>query len=89
MRLPGNCKALSLHPEELAIASVSKDEATSGASWFETALTHLLTMRVLGLLLVRLGWQKVHLVGRRNAHDLGWIGQIVQLVEQRLELLHR
>jgi len=25
---------------------VSKDEATVGASWFETALAHLLTMRI-------------------------------------------
>jgi hypothetical protein len=32
--------------EELAQASVSKDEATTGASWFETALKRLLTMRV-------------------------------------------
>jgi len=38
--------ALSPHPEELALASVSKDVATVGASWFETALTRLLTMRV-------------------------------------------
>jgi len=28
-------------------ASVSKDEAVIGASWFETALTRLLTMRVM------------------------------------------
>src|SRR6202034_814621 len=32
-------------PEELAIASVSKDEANSSASWFETRCA-LLTMRV-------------------------------------------
>jgi hypothetical protein len=36
---------LSPHPEELASASVSKDVAEIEASWFETALTRLLTMR--------------------------------------------
>jgi hypothetical protein len=36
---------LSPHPEELARASVSKDVAQIEASWFETALTRLLTMR--------------------------------------------
>jgi hypothetical protein len=35
---------LSPHPEERG-TRVSKDVATSRASWFETALTHLLTMR--------------------------------------------
>jgi hypothetical protein len=30
--------ALSPHPEERAIARVSKDEASIWASWFETAL---------------------------------------------------
>jgi hypothetical protein len=41
---------LSPHPEELAQASVSKDVARkvdARASWFETALSRLLTMRVL------------------------------------------
>ena|GEM_PF-3866137 len=38
--------ALSPHPEERG-TRVSKDEAATGASWFETALTRLLTMRVL------------------------------------------
>src|SRR5262249_35849244 len=33
--------------------------------------------------------QEVDLVLRRDAHDLGRIGEIVQLVEQRFELLHR
>jgi hypothetical protein len=37
--------ALNPHPEELARASVPKDEAEIGASWFETALARLLTMR--------------------------------------------
>jgi hypothetical protein len=37
--------ALSPHPEEPR-SGVSKDEADGGASWFETALTRLLTMRV-------------------------------------------
>jgi hypothetical protein len=40
---------LSPHPEELAQASVSKDEArnmASVASWFETVHARLLTMRV-------------------------------------------
>jgi hypothetical protein len=34
------------HPEEPR-SGVSKDEATDGPAWFETALTRLLTMRVL------------------------------------------
>jgi len=41
---------LSPHPDELARASVSKDEARKQAtwpSWFETAQGRLLTMRVL------------------------------------------
>src|SRR6266481_4717955 len=34
------------HPEERRLRRVSKDEGPSVASWFETALTRLLTMRV-------------------------------------------
>jgi hypothetical protein len=33
------------HPEERR-SRVSKDEATARASWFETALTRLLTMKI-------------------------------------------
>jgi len=34
------------HPEERALARVSKDETTTWVSWFETAQERLLTMRV-------------------------------------------
>src|SRR6266567_4073037 len=34
------------HPEERRLRRVSKDVATTGASWFETAQERLLTMRV-------------------------------------------
>jgi hypothetical protein len=37
--------ALKPHPEERRLRRVSKDEATIGASWFETAQARLLTMR--------------------------------------------
>jgi hypothetical protein len=38
---------ISPRPEELARASVSKDDAKDAeASWFETAHTRLLTMRI-------------------------------------------
>src|SRR5581483_10312722 len=42
----GRCRpnALFPHPEEPR-SGVSKDEGPSGASWFETALARLLTMR--------------------------------------------
>src|SRR5439155_1087785 len=33
------------HPEERRLCRVSKDEATAGSSWFETAQGRLLTMR--------------------------------------------
>jgi hypothetical protein len=35
-----------LHPEERALARVSKDEIRILASWFETARTRLLTMKI-------------------------------------------
>jgi len=38
-------QSLSPHPEERPLGRVSKDEAGSGASWFETAQERLLTMR--------------------------------------------
>jgi hypothetical protein len=34
------------HPEERALARVSKDQVFIGASWFETAQERLLAMRV-------------------------------------------
>jgi hypothetical protein len=34
------------HPEERRFRRVSKDEATARATWFETALTRFLTMRI-------------------------------------------
>ena len=40
-------------------------------------------------LVVGLGRQEVDLVQRRDAHNLGRVGQIVELFEQRLQLLHR
>jgi hypothetical protein len=48
-RQPAMAKRLTYKTvaEELAPASVSKDEATVQASWFETAQMRLLTMRVL------------------------------------------
>jgi len=40
-------------------------------------------------LVVGFGRQEIHLVIGREAHDFGGIGEIMQLVEQRFELLHR
>src|SRR5262249_41084345 len=42
---PPTGPALLGRPDD-KLRGVSKDEATDGASWFETALTRLLTMRV-------------------------------------------
>jgi hypothetical protein len=42
----GISQSASLLPEELALASLSKDEATVGASSIETALTRRLTIRI-------------------------------------------
>src|SRR5580700_3285709 len=40
-------------------------------------------------LVVGFGRQKVHLVIGRDAHDLGRVGEVVELVEQGFQLLHR
>src|SRR6476469_5956589 len=56
------------HPEERPLGRVSKDEAKVGASWFETPLARLLTMRDSA--------QHLHAAERRypttlQHHDLG------------------
>src|SRR5579871_1158867 len=45
-RYRGGVRRLTLIPRSARFARVSKDAARYGASWFETALTRFLTMRV-------------------------------------------
>ena len=43
----------------------------------------------IGPSIVGFGWQKIHFVIGGDAHDLGWIGEVVKLVEERFQFLHR
>src|SRR5258706_6223316 len=54
------------HPEEPRLRRVSKDEATGGASWFETAQRRLLTQRTETYSFVRLANTRLALPSERS-----------------------